>query len=50
MNKINGHIDKSNGNKYLPIVRTDGSKDLLKTMKNYRPKQEIKLEPISQND
>ena len=38
INKINGYIEKSNGNKYLTLVPSDESKDILKSMKNYGPK------------
>ena len=31
INKINRHIKESNGNKYFKLVRTDKSKDTLKT-------------------
>ena len=31
INKINGYIEESNENKYLTLVPTDESKDILKT-------------------
>ena len=30
INKINGYIEESNGNKYLTLIPTDESKDTLK--------------------
>ena len=41
VNKINGFIEESNGNKYLVLVPTDEAKDTLKTMKNYEKKSKI---------
>ena len=35
INKIDGYIESNNGNIYLALVLTDGSKDMLKSMKNY---------------
>ena len=35
LNKIDGCIESNNGNIYLVLVLTDGSKDMLKSMKNY---------------
>ena len=34
-NKINGYIEENNWNKYLTLVPTDESKDLLKKYENY---------------
>ena len=34
IDKINWYIEKSNGNKYLTLVRTDESKGTLKSMNN----------------
>ena len=34
IDKINWYIEKSNGNKYLTLVRTDESKGILKSMNN----------------
>ena len=34
INKINGYIEEGNGNKYLTLVPTNESKDILKK-KNY---------------
>ena len=34
----------SNGNKYLILAPTDESKDTLKSMKNYGPKEDILLD------
>ena len=44
MNKINGYIEESNGNKYLTLVSTYESKDTWKSMKNYETKLEILLD------
>ena len=44
MNKINGYIEESNGNKYLTLVSTYESKDTWKSMKNYETKLEISLD------
>ena len=38
INKINEYIEETNGSKYLALVRTNESKDTLKSMKGYRPK------------
>ena len=38
INKINGYIEESNRDKYLTLVPTDGSKNTLKSMKNYGAK------------
>ena len=38
INKINEYIEETNGSKYLALVRTNESKDILKSMKGYRPK------------
>ena len=35
INKIGGHKEGSNGNKYLTIVPTNKTKYMLKSMKNY---------------
>ena len=35
INKINGYIEKSNGDKYLTLVLTDEIKETLKSMRNY---------------
>ena len=35
INKINGYIEKSNGDKYLTLVLTDKIKETLKSMRNY---------------
>ena len=34
IDKINGYIEESNRNKYLTLFPTDGSKKMLKNMKN----------------
>ena len=44
INKINGYIEESNGNKYLTLVSTYESKDTWKSMKNYETKLEILLD------
>ena len=44
INKINGYIEESNGNKYLTLVSTYESKDTWKSMKNYETKLEISLD------
>ena len=44
IDKINGYIEESNGNKYLMLVPIDESKDTLKNMKNYETKSEILLD------
>ena len=44
INKINGHVEEHNGNKYLTIVHTDQSKDTLESMKNYERKSKILLD------
>ena len=44
INKINGYIEESNGNKYLALVSTYESKDTWKSMKNYETKLEILLD------
>ena len=36
--KINGYIEEINGDKYLNLVPTNGSKDTMKSMKNYGTK------------
>ena len=38
IDKINGCIEVCNRNKYLTLVPTDESKDILKSIKNYGPK------------
>ena len=38
INEINEYIEESNRNKYLTLISTDQSKDVLKSMKNYGPK------------
>ena len=43
INKINGYIEESNGNKYLTLLPTDESKDTLKNIKNCGTKSEILL-------
>lgn len=40
INKINGWIEESNGNKYLTLVSTDENKERLKSVNNYRTKSE----------
>ena len=42
INKKNGYIEESNGNKYLALVPTDENK--AKLMKNYGTKSEILLD------
>ena len=44
INKINGHIEASNGNKYFTSVLSDKSRDTNKRLKNYRAKSEILLD------
>ena len=44
IDRINGYIEESNGNKYLTLVPTDESKDTLKSMKNCGVKSEILLD------
>ena len=44
IDKINGQIDKINGNKYLTLVSTDESKDTLKTIMDYEAKSDIFLD------
>ena len=44
VNKIDGCIEESNGNKYLTLVPTGKSKDALKGINNYETKSEILLE------
>ena len=44
IDKINGYIEESNGNKYLTLVPTNEIKDILKSMKNCRTKSEILLD------
>ena len=41
INRINGNIEESNGNKYLPLVPTDKSQHTLKNIKDYGTKLEI---------
>ena len=43
IDKINGCIEESNGNKYLTLVPTDESKDTLKSMKSCGVKSKILL-------
>ena len=40
IHKINGYIEEINGDKYLNLVPTNGSKDTMKSMKNYGTKKE----------
>ena len=35
INKSNGYIEESNGNKYLTLIATDESKEILNNMNNY---------------
>ena len=39
--KIDEYFEDVNGNKYLVLVPADESKEIMKNMKNYRPKWEI---------
>ena len=41
INRINGNIEESNGNKYLTLVPTDKSQRTLKNIKDYGTKLEI---------
>ena len=36
--KIDEYFEDINGNKYLVLVPADESKEIMKNMKNYRPK------------
>ena len=40
-NEVNGYFEEVNGNKYLPLVPTNESKEKLKNMKNCEVKTEI---------
>ena len=42
--KINGYIKESNGNKYLSLVPTNDSKEILKKYEELWSKSEIKLQ------
>ena len=44
INKINGFIEESNGNKHLTLVPTNESKNTLKNMKNLGVKSDILLD------
>ena len=44
INKINGCIEENNENKYLTLVPSDKSKDILKNMKNYGTESKILLD------
>ena len=44
INKTNGYIEESNGNKYLTLVPTDKIKGTLKFIKIYGAKSEILLD------
>ena len=39
--KVIGYFEEINGNKYLMLVPTNGSKEITKNMKNYEVKSEI---------
>ena len=41
INKINGYIVESNGDRYLMLFPTDESIETLKSMKNYELKSKI---------
>ena len=40
-NKVNGHFEEINGNKYLTLVPTNENKEKIKNMKNCGLKSEI---------
>ena len=39
--KVNQYFEEINGNKYLTLVRTNDSKDMIKNMKNCGVKSDI---------
>ena len=49
INKINGYIEKSNGNKYLTLVAADESKGLLKKYKKLWNKIRDLIRSVSNN-
>ena len=42
--KINGYNEESSGNKYLTLLPTDESKDILKSMRNHEIKSVVLLD------
>ena len=49
IDKINGYIEESNGNKYLTLVPTDEGKDILKTFEDIWIKIKNVIRSITNN-